>query len=95
VGRGMAGVWRTGQRQARAGPGYGGDAVGRSAQVGFARPVSVRHVAMEDWVRTSVEGLGTGGRRGAPVVVPGQQAVRPGVAPSTTSRVGANAWRGI
>jgi hypothetical protein len=91
----MAGVRRIGWRRARAGPGYGGDAVGRSAQVGFALPVSVRRVAMEDWVRTSVEGLGTGGRRSAPAVMPGQLAVRPGVATSTTSRMGANAWRGI
>jgi hypothetical protein len=49
VGRGMAGVRWTGRRRARAGPGYGGDAVGRSAQVGFTRPVSVRCVVMEGW----------------------------------------------
>jgi hypothetical protein len=55
--------------------------------------MSVRRVAMEDWVRTSVEGLGTGSRGGAPAVVPGQLAVRPGVTTSTTSRAGANAWR--
>jgi hypothetical protein len=35
-------------------------------------------MAMEGWVRTSVEGLGSGSRRGAPAVVPGQPAIRPG-----------------
>jgi hypothetical protein len=50
-------------------------------------------VAKEDWVRTSVGGLGTSGRSGAPAVVPGRLAARPGGATSTTSRVGANAWR--
>jgi hypothetical protein len=41
-----------------------------------------------------VEGLGSGGRRGAPAVVPGQPAVRLGVATCTTSCVGMNAWCG-
>jgi hypothetical protein len=76
----------------RAEPGYGGNAIGWTAQVGFARPVSVRRVATEGWVRTSVGGLGTGGRSGAPAVVPGQPVARPGVATHTVSRVGANAW---
>jgi hypothetical protein len=33
---------------------YGGVAVGWPAQDGFARPVSMRHVARTDWVQTSV-----------------------------------------
>jgi hypothetical protein len=60
------------------GGGDGGDAVGWSAQVGFTRPVSVRRVATEDWVRTSVRGLGTGGHNGVPAFVPGRSAARPG-----------------
>jgi hypothetical protein len=63
------------------GGGDGGDAVGWSAQVGFTRPVSVRRVATEDWVRTSVRGLGTGGHNGVPAFVPGRSAewpTRPG-----------------
>jgi hypothetical protein len=56
--------------------GYGGDAVGRSAQVGFAQPVRVWHVATLDWARTSAQGLGTGGHSGIPAFVPGLSAVR-------------------
>jgi hypothetical protein len=81
------------RRRAHVEPGYGGNAVGWAAQVGFARPVSVRCVAKDDWVRTSVGGLGTGGLSGAPAVVPGRPGARHGVAMLTTSRVGANAWR--
>jgi hypothetical protein len=44
-------------------------------------------MAMGNWVRMSVEGLGTSGRRGALAFVPGLPAVRPGVSTRTTSRV--------
>jgi hypothetical protein len=58
--------------------GYGGDAVGGSAQVGFARPVSVRPVATEDWALRSVRGLGIGDHGRVPAFVPGRSAARPG-----------------
>jgi hypothetical protein len=86
---GQWGQWR----RARAESGYGGNAVGWAAQVGFTRPMSVRRVAKEYWVRTSVGGLGTSGRSGALAVVPGRPVARPGVATCMTSRVGMNAWR--
>jgi hypothetical protein len=57
--------------------GYGGDAVGGSAQVGFARPVSVWRVATLDWERTSVQGLATSVHNGVPASVPGRSAARP------------------
>jgi hypothetical protein len=44
-------------------------------------------------VLTSVRSRGTGGRSGAPAVVPGRSVARAGVATRTTSCVGANARR--
>jgi hypothetical protein len=69
-----------GRRRAGVRPGYGGDGVGRSARVGFAWLVSVRRVAMEDWARTSVRGLGTSGHSGVPAFVPGRRRGRRGPA---------------
>jgi hypothetical protein len=72
-------AWAVGRwRRACVRPGYGGDAVGGLAQVGFARPVSVRRVATKDWALRSVRGFGTSGHGGVPAFVPSRSAAQPG-----------------
>jgi hypothetical protein len=71
-------AWAVGRwRRACVRPGYGGDAVGWTAQVDFTRLMSVRRVATEDWARTLVQGLGTDGHSGVPAFVLCRSAVWP------------------
>jgi hypothetical protein len=71
------------------GGGGGGDVRGRRPSTAvrslvgrwqglFAQPVKVRRVATGVWVWTSMRGRETGGRSGAPAVVPGRLAARAG-----------------